>query len=395
LFDGIARIHGGRIGVMIWVAWKMLIGDTAKYVGIVFGVAFGTLLIAQQSAIFVGLMRRTSSQILDVTEPDLWAMDRRAPNVDDILPMSEGKLMRVRGVPGVEWAVRLYKGMARVRMADGSFRQGILMGLDDATLVGAPREMALGSLADLRRPNAVIVDVPGFMYLFPGEPLALGKTLEMNDRRAVIVGVCKTSQPFQTFPVIFTRYSQATKYVPRERNATSFVLAKASPGVDPQSLCRSIEVRTGLAAKTNDEFFWYNIGYFMRNTGIPINFGITVALGFIVGAAIAGQTFYLFTLDNLKQFGGLKAMGATNLRLVGMILSQAAVVGVVGYGLGIGMAAAFFVVTGRAPNPALWGMYLPWQVAAITAAAVLFIVIASSLLCIRRVLVLEPAEVFK
>jgi putative ABC transport system permease protein len=380
---------------MIWVAWKMLVGDTAKYLGIVFGVAFGTLLIAQQSAIFVGLMRRTSSQILDITEPDVWVMDRMAPNVDDIRPLSEGKLTRVRGVPGVEWAVRFYKGMARVRMADGTFRQGILLGLDDASLVGAPREMLLGSLDDLRRPDAVIVDLPGYQYLFPNQPLEVGKTLEMNDRRAVIVGVCKISQPFQTFPVLYARYSQAVKYVPRERNVLSFVLAKAAPGEDPTELCQRIEERTALTAKTSDEFFWYNIWYFIRNTGIPINFGITVALGFIVGAAIAGQTFYLFTLDNLKQFGGLKAMGASNLRLVGMILSQAAVVGIVGYGLGIGMAAAFFVVTNKAPNPALWGMYLPWQIAAISAAAVLAIVIASSLLSIRKVLVLEPAAVFK
>jgi putative ABC transport system permease protein len=380
---------------MIWVAWKMLTGDRAKYVGIVFGVAFGTLLIAQQSAIFVGLMRRTSSQILEITEPDLWVMDRAAPNVDDIRPLSEGKLTRVRGVEGVEWAVRLYKGMARVRMPDGNFRQGILMGLDDSTLIGAPREMLLGSLNDLRRPDAIIVDQPGFTYLFPGEELSVGKTIEMNDRRAVIVGICKTSQPFQTFPVMFARYNQAIRYVPRERNVMSFILAKARSGVNPSELAQRVEQSTSLKAMTNNDFFWYNIGYFLKSTGIPINFGITVALGFIVGAAIAGQTFYLFTLDNLKQFGGLKAMGTTNLRLVKMILTQAMVVGLIGYGLGIGMAAAFFVFMNRAPNPALWGMFLPWQVAAITALAVVIIVIASSLLCIRKVLVLEPATVFK
>jgi putative ABC transport system permease protein len=194
---------------------------------------------------------------------------------------------------------------------------------------------------------------------------------------------------------MYARYSQAVKYAPSERNVLSFVLAKAAEGEDAEALCQRIESRTGLRAQTRDQFFWSNIDYFIKSTGIPINFGITVALGFIVGAAIAGQTFYLFTLDNLKQFGGLKAMGASNLRIVAMILAQAAVVGLVGFGLGLGMAATFFVTMNRAPNPALWGMYLPWQIAAITAAAVLVIVLASSLLCIRRVLVLEPAEVFK
>ncbi|MFM8727501.1 MAG: ABC transporter permease, partial [Planctomycetaceae bacterium] len=83
---------------MNWLAWKMLTGDRTKYLGIVFGVAFGTLLIAQQSSIFVGLMRRTSSQIIDITSADLWVMDQRQRNVDDIRPMPDSRLGRVRGV---------------------------------------------------------------------------------------------------------------------------------------------------------------------------------------------------------------------------------------------------------------------------------------------------------
>ena len=90
---------------------------------------------------------------------------------------------------------------------------------------------------------------------------------------------------------------------------------------------------------------WLTIGYSMRSTGIPVNFGITVALGFIVGTAIAGQTFYLFTLENLKQFGALKAMGVTNKRILVMILLQAAVVGGLGYALGMGAASVFFEFT--------------------------------------------------
>ena len=80
---------------------------------------------------------------------------------------------------------------------------------------------------------------------------------------------------------------------------------------------RRIADATGLRAMTAQQFGWETIGYYIRNTGIPINFGITVVLGFLVGTAIAGQTFYMFTLENLKQFGALKAMGATNWRIVG------------------------------------------------------------------------------
>lgn len=380
---------------MNWIAWKMLTGDLTKYVAIVFGVAFGTLLIAQQSSIFVGLMRRTSSTILDVTEADLWVLDKRGENTDEIRPLPSNRLYQVRGVDGVDWAVQLYKGLVRVRLDNGSFRQAILIGIDDATLVGAPRKLWLGSLTDLRRPDGVFVDKAGYDLMFPGQPIELGRTLEMNDRRAVIVGICEAHAPFQTFPVVYTRYNQATRYAPRERNITSFLLAKAKPGQSVTQVCQRITASTGMQALPSDEFFWFNIGYYIRSTGIPVNFGITVALGFIVGAAIAGQTFYLFTIENLKQFGSLKAMGVSNWRILKMILLQALLVGLMGYSIGLGMAAAFFEVMERSGQADLRGMYVPWQVMGLTGIAVGMIVAIASILSARKVLVLEPAVVFK
>jgi putative ABC transport system permease protein len=380
---------------MNWLAWKMLTGDRTKYFGIVFGVAFGTLLIAQQASIFVGLMRRTSSQIIDITSADIWVMDQRQRNVDDIRPMPESRLHRVRGVSGVDWAVRLSKSMVRVRTLSGDFTQGILVGLDDASFTGAPQEMLQGDHQDLRRPDGIILDYDGYRQLFPGEPVTVGRVLDMNDRRAVVVGICRVTPPFQTFPVIYTRYSQAVQFMPRERNTLSFILARAGRGQDLQVLGKRISQQTGLKAMTWDEFFWLNIGYYIDNTGIPVNFGITVMLGFIVGGAIAGQTFYLFTLENLKQFGSLKAMGVTNLRLIGMILFQATIVGVMGYGIGLGASAGFFELMESSGQADLRGMWVPWQVATIAAVAVGLIVMISSLLSLHRVLVLEPAVVFK
>ena len=380
---------------MNWLAWKMLTGDRTKYFGIVFGVAFGTLLIAQQSSIFVGLMRRTSSQIVDTSAADVWVMDRKQQNIDDIRPMPDGRLYQVRGVAGVDWAVRLSKTMVRVKTFNGDFTQAILIGLDDASFTGAPIDMLQGNHLDLRRPDGVIIDESGFNRLFPGEPVTLGKTLDMNDRRAVVVGICKVTPPFQTFPVVYSRYSQALQFIPRERNSLSFILVKATAGQSLPDLCERINQQTGLKAMSWNDFFWMNIGYFMTHTGIPVNFGITVTLGFVVGAAIAGQTFYLFTIENLKQFGSLKAMGVTNLRLIGMILFQAIVVGIMGYGIGLGFSALFFEVMERGGQSDLRGMWVPWQVASIAGAAVGLIVIIASLLSLRRVLVLEPAMVFK
>jgi putative ABC transport system permease protein len=377
---------------MLWIAWKMLIGNRAKYLGIVFGVVFAALLIAQQSSIFCGLMLLTISQIRDTQGPDIWVMDKNVQYVDDIKPLADTELFRVKGVPGVEWAVRFYKGVVRARLEEGSYEQMILLGIDDDTLVGAPEGVFMGSVADLRKPDAVIIDKVGYGKIWPGEPLRLGRVFEMNDRRAVIVGITTASKTFQSFPIVYTRYSQAVRYAPRERKVLSFVLAEAAPGVPAEEVCRRIEAQTGLQALTQRQFTRKTLRHYLAKTGIPINFGITVFLGFLVGTAIAGQTFYLFTVENIRQFGALKAMGTSNWTILCMVLSQALQVGIVGYGVGVGLAALFGAFTkgfGRL------SFFMPWQVLALTAAAVLVIVLLASLLSIRKVLVVDPAIVFR
>jgi putative ABC transport system permease protein len=382
---------------MNWVAIRILTGDRAKYLGIIFGVSFAALLMAQQSAIFCGLMRNTTAQIRDIEGADVWVMDKNVQFIDDVKPMSENKLLRVRGVPGVQWAVRLYKGIGRAKLSDGNYQQVILIGLDDATLVGAPRPDRIlhGDLGDLRQPNAVMMDSFGWRYLYGDEPFKPGKTLEMNDKRAVIVGLCECNPTFQTFPILYSTYSQAVQFVPQERKTLTFILAKMEPGADTPEVCRRIAEQTNLKAETNEQFFWTTINYYMKRTGIPINFGITVALGFFVGCAIAGQTFYLVTLDNLKQYGSLKAMGVSNFRLVRMILLQGLMVGLIGYGIGIGGAALFGYVFPKIATSAPPAFYFGWQILALSGGAVAVIILLASLISLRRVLFLEAGVVFR
>jgi putative ABC transport system permease protein len=378
---------------MIWIALRMLMGDRAKYFGLIFGVAFATLLMSQQVSIFVGIIRRTASQITDVRDASIWVMDNKARYIDEVPPLPDTDLYRVRGVEGVQWAVRMYYGQNRARLENGNTRNLLLYGVDDETMVAAPQQMIVGSLADLKQPDAVIIDKAGYEYMWPGEPYRIGRTFELNDRRAVLVGVCKASPPFVTLPVLYTRYSQAVEFVPHRRNLMSFVLVQHEESEDPEEVCRRISEQTGLMALTQDQFFWKTVRYFLSSTGIPVNFGITITLGFIVGAAITGQTFYLFTIENLKQFGALKAMGVSNLRLIGMIMLQALVVGVLGYGIGIGLTAAFFESTSGITH--LAGLSLTPLAAGGCGVAVLFIIMLTSLAAIAKVLVLEPAVVFR
>ncbi len=395
-FKGAVVIRNARTGssAMNWLALRMLTGDRAKYLALVFAISFSSFLITQQASIFAGLMNRARSQILDVPDADIWVMDPATQYVDEIYALKDTTVERVRSVPGVQWAEPLFKGRAMAKAADGKFRAVVLMGLDDASLAGAPepRMMLLGSIDSLREPDAVLVDLIGYHFFFPGQPLELGRTFEMNDHRARVVGIVDASPPFQTFPVFFTRYSQALNFVGRERKLLSFVLVKKATGVSGDELSERIQGATGLKAVTSYRFGWMTIRYYLAHTGIPVNFGLTIGIALIVGTVVAGQTFYLFTLENLKHFGALKAMGTTNLRLVEMTLLQAAVVGLIGYAIGMGLTATFFVV---ARTDATRGFFMFWQAMVGTLGVVLFIVMVASLLSIRKVLVLEPAMVFR
>lgn len=382
------------------IAIKMLVGDRAKYLGIIMGLAFASFLITEQMAIFTGIMTRTFGFLIDTSIADIWVMDPKVQFIDDIKPLQDMHLYRVRGVAGVEWAVPLYKGLLKAKLESGAFQTVNVVGLDDTTLIGAPYNMIEGKPDDLRRSEAVIVDIVGAtgrlakMPATPGGkriPLKVGDTIEINDHRATVVGLCAVTRTFQSQPVVYTTYSRATTFAPRERKLLSFIMVKAKPGENIQALCEKIRKYTGLAAYSHEGFKDLTVQYYLKYTGIPINFGMAVLLGFIVGTAIAGQTFYSFTLENLRHFGTLKAMGATNRTLLGMIILQALIVGSIGYGLGVGTAALF----GRLVKGSELAFRLPWQLLAITAIAITVICVFAALLSIRKVMKLEPAVVFK
>lgn len=378
---------------MIRVALRMLMGDAVKFNAMVFAIAASAFLISQQVSIFVGLMGRTTSQIRDVVDAPIWVMHPRTLYVDEIKALPDADLERVRSIGSVAWAVRLFKGYAKASAPNGRFRQAILMGLDDATLVGVPRVMLMGTWERLREPDAIVLDDQGYASLFPGEPLRVGRTVELNDRRATIVGICRPRPPFQTFPVVYARYSQAIGYVGRERNTMSYVLAQPAAGASVAGTIRDIEARTGLCALPTRAFAWRTIWYYIGNTGIPVNFGITVITAIIVGVVVSGQTFFLFVVENIKHFASLKAVGATDRMLLKMVGAQAAVVGSLGMAIGLGGCALFFHATSDIPK--LRGFVFHGEVAWGTAGLMCAITVLASVVALRRVMRVEPAIVFK
>ena len=386
---------------MFEVALKMLFGDRGKYFGIIAGIALSSLLMIEQPAILISIFKSTYSFITDIPLPDIWAMDPMVKQVDDSQPMLDTQLYRVRGVQGVEWAVPLYKGSQEVRLSDGNLVGANVLGLDDATLIGGPAIMRKGRLADLHLPDAVIIDETGANGVLakpattPGgksTPLQVGDILEINDKRARIVGIAKASVTFQSQPIIYTTYTRATGYALSQRKMLSYILVKAKAGVSLSEVTGRIAHDTGLSARTADDFKTMTFKYVLTTSSILSNFGFVVVIGFIVGAAVTGQIFYNFTLDNLRYFAVFKAMGTADRTLRRMILLQAILVGFIGFSLGAGVAAIFATVTRDGSG---LSMTMNWQLLFGVGIAVAVIVLFAALISVRKVLRLEPAVVFK
>ncbi len=376
---------------MNFVALKMLFGDRAKYMMLLAGLTFSTMLIVQQGSIFWGLMTWSQSGITNVNAP-IWVTDPNINQVEEIKPLADTAVNVVRSVPGVEWAVPLYKGVQRARLRSGNFEQIALVGLDSSTLIGRPAIVVEGAIEELRSPEAVAIDQLGVERLGGPENIHLGSTFEINDHRVRIVAIVKAQKSFQNFPFVYTTFERALGITPQERRKLSYVLASPVKGLTPEELAHRIHEQTGLGAFTEDQFGWKTVQWILKNTGIGVNFGTTVLLGFIVGMAIAGQTFYLFTVENLRQFGALKAIGASTGMLARMILLQSFTVGLIGYGVGIGLATLFGLTAGkggRLPFVETWPLLLGVGV------ALLMICSLSSAISIRKLAKLEPAVVFR
>ncbi len=381
------------------IALQMLFGDSAKFYGILLGLTFATLLITQQSAIFVGLMTRTYALIEEIPQVDLWVADPTLQFVDDTKPMAVTALDRVRSVNGVEWASPLFKSILVAKLPNGGRQLCDVVGVDDATLIGAPAVVVEGKVEDLRKPDAIFVETRGARKQLvqptgdprnPTRPMRVGDVLELNERRAEVVGIAETRPSFQNVPTIYTTYFRAIGFAPANRRTLSMILVKAAPEQDVLQLKERIERETGLSAYTPGEFSWKTLDYWMKQTGIPINFGMAIVLGFLVGVAIAGQMFYNFTLDNLKYFGAMKAMGATTPQLLGMVALQGFAAGILGLGLGLGLTALFGL---SIPADRL-AFKLIWQLPVIAALAVTVIVVGASSLSMLKVIRLDPKEVF-
>lgn len=383
---------------MLTIAWKMLAGDRAKYFAIILSLCFTTLLITQQGATLVAIFRSTTIFVDQINGIDMWVTDPKSEYVDDIKAMDDIVVARVRSVPGVSWAVPLYKGSIRARLPDGRAESVQLIGLDDSTLIGAPGTITAGSLPDLLVADSVFVDADSAhgRLAYPDgsggrRDLRVGDTLELNDHHAVVMGLFRGEKTFASTPVLYTTYDRAKAFVPSERKLLSYVLVKLKPDADIAEVKSVISQNLRLLARTKTEFSAESLRWYIVNTSVILNMGLSAVLAFAIGGGIAGMTFYNFMLDNQRHFAVLRAMGASPGLLVRMVMLQGLGVTLIGYGLGIGGVAAFTLLNTSSDIT----LRLTYPLVGAVAAIIVLVGTTAGSLGLRQVLRLDPGVVFK
>ena len=371
------------------LAYKLLVNDKAKFSALLVGISFAVFLMIQMTAMFAGILNRASATVFNLGA-SMWIMDPAVQTSANTIGMPDYVLDAIRSMPGVNYAVPLYSGGALVKLHDGTYQAVTIMGLDDTSLFGRPR-LTQGKIEDIYGENAfIVVKDPEFPKL--GNP-HVGTEFEVNDHRGVIVGIANVASPgLFGVPTLYTTYERALEYLPNPRFTISYVLVEPKSRADITGIKREVQ-SLGYLALTKDEFVDRISNFYKYQTGVGTNILIMTVMSFIVGLSISGQTFYTFVLENLEKFGALKAIGAKSRELILMILFQASFTALTGYGLGIGLCALLITLAKlRLPD---YAATITYGNLGLAFAMVVVIAALSSYFGIRKVLRIEPFDIFR
>jgi putative ABC transport system permease protein len=394
---------------MFYIALKMLLGDRAKYAGLVFGIAFTSFLVTFAGSYFSGFMTRGFALVTENEFADVWVMDPAVNSAEQTTNMPGWALARVRGVGGVRAAVPLLLGTAQARFPDGRFQSFQVVGLDDATLAGAPAWLD-GVTGDvMHSANTVAVASGGTSgkLLTPklkvdqwsrGKPdlqapvrdLDRGDELLLNDRLVRIGARADALPRFPPRPLMYTTFSHAQEILKPARGQQTFVLAVAAADVSPAELAVRITATTGLRARTAADFKSDTVHWFLVNSEDVGDIASMMILAMSVGFGVTGVMLYMFTNESLPQYAVLSAMGATRRMLLMMIFAQAGFCALVGTGLGLGLCG----IAGQLAEHAGYSFRVMWFTPLLGAFMVLVVSAVSAALSARPVLKLQPALVF-
>ncbi|HTS49444.1 MAG TPA: ABC transporter permease [Bryobacteraceae bacterium] len=371
------------------LAYKLLVNDKAKFTALLVGNTFAVFGMMFATSMFIGVLYHSFSTVTNIGA-SIWIMDPAVQTVANSIGMPDYVLDAVRSMGGVNYAVPLYSGGALVKLPDGTFQYVSVLGLDDTSLFGRP-QLTQGQIEDIYAENGFIV-VQDADFVKLGNP-HLGSEFQLNDHRGVIVGVAKVAASgLFGIPTLYTTFNRAIQYIPSPRYTISYVLAEPKSPGDIQAIKQHVQA-LGYLALTKDEFMQRIKNFYVYQTGMGTNILIMTVISFIVGLSISGQTFYTFILENLERFGALKAIGTRSRVLVGMVLFQATFTSLTGYGLGLGLCT-LLISLAKLRLPDYFAMITYFNLG-LSLVMVLVIAAVSSYFGARRVLRIEPFEIFR
>jgi putative ABC transport system permease protein len=370
------------------IGFKLLVNDKGKFYALLMGITFAVFLMMQMTAMFAGILNRAYSTVTNIGAA-MWVMDPGVNTPTSAIPMPDYVLDAVRSMDGVSYAVPLFISGALVKLHSGNYQSVNVVGLDDESLFGRP-ELEQGHIQDIYADNTfIVVHDAEFNKL---ENPKIGTSFELNDHRGTIVGIAKVaSNGLNGVPTLYTTYNRAIEYLPTTRFTISYILVSPKNVAAIAGIKKQV-AKLGYIALTKEEFNKATADYYTYKTGVGVNILTMIVISFIVGLSISGQTFYTFILENLEKFGALKAIGCKNRELVYMILFMATVTALIGYGLGVGLVTLMIALARSNPNYAAMTTFGNLLLALGT---VLVIAGISSYIGIRKVLKIEPFDIFR
>lgn len=370
------------------IAFKTLLSDRSKLLTALLGVVFAVVLVNVQGGLFMGLIRK-ASLLVDQGAADIWVGHRKMHNVDFPHEVPRRWVHRIESVRGVRRAKPYLVGHSVMTLPDGGFEPVLVVGCDPTTLLGSTNSAFGCDPAAIRHADGVIIDRYDAAKL--GNP-RIGDLREIGRRRVRVVDFSQGVLGFLVTPYVFTTIDRAASYLHRPSDEASYFLVQVEPGADVDAVCATIKERLPeVEAYSRSEYARLSIFYWLQRTGLGISFGAATALGLLVGLAIVAQTLYASVLDRIAEFGALKAMGAGEKQLFGIVLSQAFVLALVGsvVGLAVVVVVQTFCSTPRAP------IDIPWTVSCGSVVLVTGICMIASTLPYLRMRSIDPALVLQ
>ncbi|MEO5923273.1 MAG: FtsX-like permease family protein [Bryobacteraceae bacterium] len=373
---------------MTILAWKNLLHDKVRLVVTLTGIVFALVLIAVQFGMFLGFLD-TSANVVEHNGADLWISAPGIPHVNGGSPIDESKRWKALGVPGVETAANYMVFFLNWKLPNGAFESCQIVGFDIDSGLGQPWDVVEGRLNDLRGQDTVFVDV---LYKKKLGVEKIGDTLELNNKRVRVVGFTSGIRSFTTAPYVFASFKNAQNYMGLPESKTIFILLKTKPGVDVVATKAAvIQAVPNVDVFTREDMLDRTRAYWVFGTGAGTTTLLGAVLGLLVGIVVVAQTIYSATLDHLREFGTLKAMGATNGQIYRVIIVQALLAAVMGYVLGI--SVAWLVVQATTNTDLL--IKLPPEIMVAVFGVTLLMCISASMLSIRKATSIDPAMVFR